>query len=183
MDVASDRVNRVHVSRLRLLKDMQERLALSELSKKEAERHLATLAVQNASQGLAIARQQCARAEAGLYQELMSLDTLSSAALDHHHLRMERLSAEVTSRCQMLDDARIAQEKAEAAACEMRDVWAKRSTARHKWKQIEVDVRRAVDSHAEAAGEIEADDEISLRSGRFCSPSCPATGSDKPKVP
>ncbi|MER8383082.1 hypothetical protein [Mesorhizobium sp. M1399] len=166
MDVASDRVNRVHASRLRLLKEMQERSALRELSEKEAQCHMATLTVQNASQGLAIAQQHCAGAETALYQELMSLDTLSSAALDHHHLRIERLAAEVTSRRQMLDDARIAQEKAETAASETRALWVIRSAARHKWQQIEDDVRRAVDIYAEAAGEIEADDEILLRYGR-----------------
>lgn len=166
MDVAFDRVNRVHASRLRLLKEMQERSALRELSKKEAQRHMATLAVQNASQGLAIAQQHCAGAEATLYQELMSLDSLSSAALDHHHLHIERLAAEVTFRRQMLDDARIAQEKAETAASETRALWVRRSAARHKWQQIEDDVRRAVDIHSEAAGEIEADDEILLRNGR-----------------
>ncbi|NRP75559.1 hypothetical protein ILFOPFJJ_06482 [Ensifer psoraleae] len=166
MDVASDRVNRAHTSRLRLLKDMQERSALRELSEKEAQRHTATLALQNASQELASAQQHFARAEAALYQELMSLDKWSSAALDHHHLQIERLAAEVTSRWQMLDDARIAQEKAEAAASEMRAVWVKRSAASHKWQQIEDDVRRAVDIHSEAAGEIEADDDISLRYGR-----------------
>ncbi|MBM2715371.1 hypothetical protein JQK88_30040 [Mesorhizobium caraganae] len=167
MDVAFDGVNRVHASRLRLLKEMQERSALRELSKKEGQRRMATLAVQNAFQGLAIARQQRARAEAQLYQELMSLDTLAIAALDHHHLHIERLAAEVTFKSQMLDDARIAQEKAETSASETRALWVRRSAARRKWQQIEDDVRRAVDMHSEAAGEIEADDEISLRYGRL----------------
>lgn len=166
MDVAFDRVNRVHASRLRLLKEMQERSALRDLSKKEAQRRMATLAEQNAFQGLAIAQQQRARAEAQLYQELMSLDTLSSAALDHHNIHIERLASEITLRGQMLDDARIAQEKAETAASETRAQWVRRSAARHKWQQIEDDVRRAADIHSEAAVEIEADDEISLRYGR-----------------
>ncbi|ASY67377.1 hypothetical protein SJ05684_a40640 (plasmid) [Sinorhizobium sojae CCBAU 05684] len=42
----------------------------------------------------------------------------------------------------------------------------KRSEARHKWQQIQDDLRRAVDILSEAAGEIEADDEILLRYGR-----------------
>ncbi|MET2832524.1 hypothetical protein [Mesorhizobium shangrilense] len=166
MDVAFDRVNRVHASRLRLLKEMQERSALRDLSKKEAQRRMATLAVQNAFQGLAIAQQQRARAEAQLYQELIALDTLSSAVLDHHNLNIERLAAEITLRGQKLDDARIAQGKAETAASGTRAQWVRCSAARQKWQQIEDDVRRAFDIHSEAAGEIEADDEISLRYGR-----------------
>ncbi|EIM31004.1 MULTISPECIES: hypothetical protein [Microvirga] len=166
MDVASDRVNQVHVLKLLLLKDMHERNALRELSLKEAERHTATFAVQNAFQELAVAQQHRARVEATLYGELMSLETLTSAALDRHHLGIERISAEVASRCHVLDDARIAHEEAEAAASEMRELWVKRSTATHKWKLIEEDVRRCADIHAEAAGEIEADDEVSLRYGR-----------------
>ncbi|MBA1142424.1 hypothetical protein [Mesorhizobium neociceri] len=180
MDVASDRVNRVHVSRLRLLKDMQERSALRELSMKEAQRHMATLAVENASQELAIVQHHCARTQAALYQELMSLDTLTSAALDHHHLQIERLAAKLTSSHQVVDDARIAEEKAEAAASEKRAVWVKRSTAKHKWQQIEDDVRRAFDTHSEAASEMEADDEASVRHGRVSLAEAPRT--DKPRA-
>ncbi|RJT30043.1 hypothetical protein D3227_30880 [Mesorhizobium waimense] len=167
MDVASDRVNCFHASRLRLLKEMQERRLLMELSKKEAQRRTATFAVQNASQGLAVAQQNCAGAEAELYQELMSLDTFSSAALDHHHLLIERLEAEITFRREMLDEARVAQEKAEAAASETRARWVRCSAAKRKWQQIEKDVRRALDIHLEAADEMEADDDILLRYGRI----------------
>lgn len=166
MDVASDRVNYVQASRLRLLKEMQERRALSELSKKEAQRHIATSAAQNASRELAMAQQHCSTAEAALYQDLMTLENLSSAALDRHHLHIEKLAAEITFRRQMLGSARIAQEKAEIAASETRDLWVMCSAATHKWQQIEDDVRRAVEIHSEVAGEIEADDEILLRYGR-----------------
>lgn len=166
MDVASDRVNRVQASKLRLLKEMQEHGARRELSKKETERHMATLAVHNASQGLAIAQQHCASAEAALYQELMTLDSLSSAALDRHDLCIDRLAAEIAFKRQMLDDARLAQEKAEIAASEKRELWVRCSAATHKWQQIDDDVRRAVDIQSDAAGEIEADDEMLLRYGR-----------------
>ncbi|TGS35516.1 hypothetical protein EN823_14510, partial [bacterium M00.F.Ca.ET.180.01.1.1] len=74
MDVASDRVNWIQSSRLRLLKEMQERRALGELSKKEAQRDVAASAVQNASRELAMIQQHCSRKEAALYQHLMSLD-------------------------------------------------------------------------------------------------------------
>ncbi|BAV50407.1 hypothetical protein MLTONO_5505 [Mesorhizobium loti] len=166
MDVASDRVNHVQASRLRVLKEMQERRALSELSKKEAERRMATLAAQNASRELAMAQQHCATAEAALYQELMTLENLSNAALDRYHLHVERLATEITRRRQMLGNARIAQEKAETAASETRDLWVACSAATHKWRQIEDDVGRAVEIRSEAAGEIKADDEILLRFGR-----------------
>ncbi|WP_040592921.1 hypothetical protein [Mesorhizobium metallidurans] len=166
MDVASDRVNHIQSSRLRLLKEMQERRALSELSKKEAQRHMATLAAQNASRELAMAQQHCSTAEAALYQELMTLDDLSSATLDRHHLHIECLAAEITRRRQMLVNARAAEEKAELAASVTRDLWVVCSAATHKWRQIEDDVRRAVEIHSEAAGEIEADDEILVRFGR-----------------
>ncbi|QFI70490.1 hypothetical protein EKH55_5616 (plasmid) [Sinorhizobium alkalisoli] len=45
-------------------------------------------------------------------------------------------------------------------------MWVRRSAASHKWQQIEDEVRRAVEIQSEAAGEIEGDDEISLRYGR-----------------
>ena len=166
MDVAFDLVNYAHASRLRLLKEMQERDARRKLSNKEAQHRMAIVAAQNASQELEIAQQQRAGKEAQLYQVLTSLNTLSSAALDHHHLHIERLAAEITIRGQVLDDARIAQEQAETAASETKAKWVRRSEARHKWQQIEDDLRRAVDIHSEAAGEMEADDEILLRYGR-----------------
>ncbi|RRI01538.1 hypothetical protein EH240_14715 [Mesorhizobium tamadayense] len=167
MDVAPDRVNGIQASRLRHLKEMQEHRAHRELSKKEAQRQMATLAVKEASLELEKARQHCATAEAGLYQELMRLDSLSSATLDRHHLYMERLAAEITFRRQMLDDARIAQKNAEIAASETRDLWVTCSAAKQKWLQIDDDVRRAIEIHSETAGEIEADDEILLRYGRL----------------
>ncbi|TIU65275.1 MAG: hypothetical protein E5W30_00325 [Mesorhizobium sp.] len=166
MDVASDRVNWVQSSRLRLLKEMQERRALGELSKKEAQRDVAASAVQNASRELAMIQQHCSRKEAALYQHLMSLDNLSSAALDRHRLHTEQLAAEITSRRQMLDDTQIAQEEAEMAASRTRELWVICSAARDKWQQIEDDVRRAVETHSEAAAEIEADDEILLKYAR-----------------
>ncbi|WP_353642682.1 hypothetical protein [Mesorhizobium sp. WSM2239] len=166
MDVASDRMNYGQALRLRLLKEMQERRALSQLSKKEAQRHMATSAAQNASRELAIAQKHYSTAEAALYQELMTLENLSSAALDRHHLHIERLAAEITFRRQMLVSARIAQEKAEIAASETRDLWVTCSAATHKWQRIEDDARRAAEIHSEVEGEIEADDEILLRYGR-----------------
>ncbi|MCA1408283.1 hypothetical protein I6F26_29310 [Ensifer sp. IC3342] len=166
MDVAFDLVNYAHASRIRLLKEMQERDARRKLSDKEARRRMAIVAAQDASQGLKIAQQQRAREEAQLYQKLMSLNTLSSAALDHHHLHIERFAAEITLKGQVLDNAHFAQEQAETAASETKAQWVRRSEARRKWQQIEDDLRRAVDIHSEAAGEIEADDEILLRFGR-----------------
>ncbi|WP_114948594.1 hypothetical protein [Microvirga calopogonii] len=166
MDVASDCVNQVHVLRLSFLKNLQERSALRQLSAKEGQRRMATSAVQSASEELAIALQHRELREAALYGKLMSLDTLTGAALDRHHLEIDRLAAEVTSRHRVLDGARLAQGEAEAAASEMRGLWVKRSIAKHKWKLIKDDVRRSADIHAETAGEIEADDEICHRYGR-----------------
>ncbi|MBY3517256.1 hypothetical protein HFN76_34675 [Rhizobium laguerreae] len=159
MAVASDRVNRVHALRLVLVKDMRERSAFSELCNMEAKRQVAALATQHASKELAIAEDRRAATEVQLYQQLISLDTLSVTALDRAKLLIERLEIEVTLRLQRLDDARVAQEKAEAAAAETRACWVKCLVARHKWEQIESDVRRSVDTHAESAAEIEADDE------------------------
>ncbi|MCV3243314.1 MULTISPECIES: hypothetical protein [Mesorhizobium] len=170
MDVTSDRVNRVHASRLRLLKDMRERSALSNLSNMEAKRQIAALATQQASKELAIAEDRRAAAEVQLYQQLISLDTLSVAALDRGKLLIERLETEITLRRQRLDDAHVAQEEAETAASETRAHWVKCSAARHKWEQIEGDVRRAVDTHSESAAEIEADDESMPRYGRVSRP-------------
>ncbi|TJW01127.1 MAG: hypothetical protein E5X42_31450, partial [Mesorhizobium sp.] len=60
----------------------------------------------------------------------------------------------------------IAQEEAEMAASRTRELWVICSAARDKWQQIEDDVRRAVETHSEAAAEIEADDEILLKYAR-----------------
>ncbi|KUM27484.1 hypothetical protein AU467_16365 [Mesorhizobium loti] len=166
MDVAADRMNCVHATSLRLLKDMRERSALRELSKMEAKAHMAAEAAQHASRELAIAQQHCARAEMELYQRLASLDTFSVQALDQGHLLIERLEAEVALRRQTLDDACIAQEQTETAASEARAHWISCSAARHKWQQIEDDVRRGVDIHWQTAAETEADHEILLRYAR-----------------
>ncbi|GLR45957.1 hypothetical protein GCM10007880_64750 [Mesorhizobium amorphae] len=145
---------------------MRERSALSELSNMDAKRDIAALATQHASRDLAIAEDQRARAEVELYQQLVSLDALSVAALDRRcQLLIERLATEVTLRHQRLDDARIAQEEAETAASEARAHWVKCSAAKHKWEQIDDDIGRAADTHLEAAAEIEAEDEILLRYG------------------
>ncbi|KLK91188.1 hypothetical protein DC522_29510 [Microvirga sp. KLBC 81] len=166
MVVASDRVSSAHASSLCLVKHMRERSALNGLSTMEAKRHAAALATERASRDLAVAEQQRARLEAELYQHLMSLDLLSVAELDRCHLFIERLTAEITLRRRILDDARVAQGLAETAVSEMRAHWAECSAATHKWEQIEADVRRAADSYSEIAAEMEADDEILLRYGR-----------------
>ncbi|MDX8503601.1 hypothetical protein RFM99_35190 [Mesorhizobium sp. VK4C] len=163
MDVAADRMNCLHATSLRLLKDMRERSALREMSKKEAKAHLAAEAAQHASRELAIAQQHCARAEMELYQRFASLDALSIQTLDQGHLHIERLEAKVASRRKTLDNACIAQEQTETAASEARSHWISCSAARHKWQQIEDDVRRGVDIHSQTAAETEADDEILLR--------------------
>ncbi|MGZ2402794.1 hypothetical protein [Rhizobium ruizarguesonis] len=170
MDVASDRVNRVDASRLRLVKDMRERSARSELSNMEAKRQFAALATQHASKELAIAGDRRAAAEVQLYQQLISIDTLSVAALDRGKLLIERFETEVTLRLRRLEDARVAQEEAETAASETKAHWVKCSAARQKWEQIEGDLRRSVDTHSESAAENEADDELMPRYGRVSRP-------------
>lgn len=166
MDVASDRVKHIQSSRLRLLKEMQERRVLGELSKTEAQRHMANLATQNAFRELAKAQQHCSTAEAALYQELMTFDDLSSASLDRHNLHIERLAAEITRSREMLDNARIAEEQADAAASETRKLWVACSAATRKWRKIEDDVLRTLEIHSEVGGEMETDDEILVRFGR-----------------
>ncbi|NEI67600.1 hypothetical protein GR243_38225 [Rhizobium leguminosarum] len=149
---------------------MRERSALSELSNMEAKRQGAALATQHASNELAIAEDRRAATEVQLYQQLISLDTLSVTALDRAKLLIERLEIEVTLRLQRLDDARVAQEEAETAASETRAHWAKCLAARHKWEQIEGDLRRSIDAHSESVAEIEADDESMPRYGRVSHP-------------
>jgi hypothetical protein len=105
-----------------------------------------------------------------LYKQLVSLNTLSVAALDRGKLLIERLAIEVTLRLQRLDDARVAEEEAETAASETRARWVKCLATKHKWEQIEGDLRRSVDIHSESAAEIEADDETMPRYGRVSRP-------------
>ncbi|AGS25355.1 hypothetical protein REMIM1_PE00268 (plasmid) [Rhizobium etli bv. mimosae str. Mim1] len=159
-------MNWVHATSLRLLKDVRERGALGELSKMEATARIAAEAAQHASEELAIAQRHCARAETELCQRLGSLNNLSVTALDHAQLRIERLSAEVAIKHEILDDARSIQEEAETAASEARTHWISCLAARHKWQQIEDDARRAVDIQSQAAGEMEAEDEVLPGDGR-----------------
>ncbi|MBB4188997.1 hypothetical protein GGE07_005676 [Sinorhizobium terangae] len=166
MDVASDRVKSVDISRLRLLRDMRERSALGELSKMEAKRKIASSAARHASRELAIAQQDCARVHMELHRELVSFDSLSIAALDRYHLLIERHAAGVIRRRQSLEDARKVREQAETAASEARNQWVRCSAAKHKWQRIEHELKRAIDIHSDAAAEIEADDEVLLRHGR-----------------
>ncbi|UPK20756.1 hypothetical protein [Bradyrhizobium sp. 131] len=166
MDVPSDRMSCIHVSSLRQLKDMRERSARSELSNMEAKRHIATSAAEHAWQELGIAEKHHTEAQAEVYQQLMSVGTLSVVELDHCQLTLERLAIEISSKRRTLEEARITQKQAETAASERRAHWAKRSAATHKWRQIETDVRRAADTHSEVTAELEADDEVLLRHGR-----------------
>ncbi|WP_027535591.1 hypothetical protein [Bradyrhizobium sp. WSM3983] len=164
MDVASNRVNRVHASKLRLAKDMRERSALRELSNMEANRRVAVQAVEQAFQHIVNADKNRATLEVELYRELASLDPLSLEELDRRcHLVTERLTAEIAGARRRLDEARAAQEQAETAVFEARALLTKCSAASHKWQQIEDDVQRATDAHSEAEAETEADDELLLR--------------------
>ncbi|WP_445219719.1 hypothetical protein ACKWRH_06030 [Bradyrhizobium sp. Pa8] len=163
MDLPSDRMSCIHASRLRHVKDMRERSARRELSNMEAKRRIATSAAEHAGRELAIAEQHHAQAEAEVYQQLTSFGTLSVVELDRCQLTLERLANEITSKRLRLEDARIAQKQAETAAAESRTHLAKRSAATHKWRQIEIDVRRAADTHSEVTAELEADDEVLLR--------------------
>ncbi|MGY3695593.1 hypothetical protein HAP41_0000045120 [Bradyrhizobium barranii subsp. apii] len=164
MDVTSDRLNGVHASKLRLVKDMRERSALRELSNMETRRHIAVDAVEQASTHLANAERRRARVEAELYREMLSADAISVADLERrHHLIIGRLTEEIAATQRAFDEARSAQDQAEAAVLEARTLWAKRSTASQKWQEIERDVQRMTDAHCEAAAEIEADDEVVLR--------------------
>ncbi|WP_439360241.1 hypothetical protein [Bradyrhizobium sp. DASA03007] len=167
MDITSDRLNPVHASKLRLVKDMQERSALRELSNMEAKRRIAVQAVEQACEHLANTEGRRARVEAELYGEMLSADAISVSELERrHHLIIGRLTDEIAEAQRSLDKARAAQEEAEAAAVEAHTLWTKRSAASQKWHEIERDVRRITNAHFEAAAEIEADDEVLLRRGR-----------------
>lgn len=164
MDVASDRLNPAHVSKLRLVKDMRERGALRELSSMENGRRIAVQAVEHASQHLANAERHRARAEAVLYRDMLSADAISVIDLERrHHLIIGRFTEEIAAAQRGFDEARSAQDQAEVAVLEARTLWAKRAAASQKWQEIERDVRRMTDAFCEVAAEIEADDEVLLR--------------------
>ncbi|VIO69189.1 hypothetical protein CI1B_25510 [Bradyrhizobium ivorense] len=164
MDVASYRLNGVHASKLRLVKDMRERSALHELSNMEAKRRIAGEAVAQACEQLANAERHRARVEAELYRQMLSDDAISVSELERrHHLIIGRLTEDIAAAQRILDEARTAQDQAETAVREARTLWAKRSAACHKWQEIERDVERSTNAHVEAAAEIEADDEVLLR--------------------
>ncbi|MDA9391583.1 hypothetical protein CO683_38285 [Bradyrhizobium ottawaense] len=164
MDITSDRLNPVHASKLRLVKDMRERSALRELSNMEAKRRIAVQAVEQACEHLANAERRRATVEAELYREMLSADAISVPELERrHHLIIGRLTDEIAAAQRSLGKARAAQEQAEAAAVEARSLWTKRSAASQKWHEIERDVRRITNAHFEAAAESEADDEVLLR--------------------
>lgn len=165
MDVPSDRMSCIHVSRLRHVKEIRERGARTELSNMEAKCRFETLAAERAARELAAAEERRVKAQAEIYQQLTSPGTVSVVDLDRGQLIVERLALEVTSKRQAFEDARVAQEQAETAASERRTHWAKCSVATDKWRQIETDVWRAADTHAEVRAEIEADDEVLFRTG------------------
>lgn len=165
MDVPSDRMSCIHVSRLRHVKEIRERGARTELSNMEAKCRLETLAAERAARELAVAEERRVKAQAEIYRQLTSPGTVSVVELDRCELIIERLALEVTSKRQAFEDARVAREQAETAASERRTHWAKCSAATDKWRQIETDVRRAADTHAEVRAEIEADDEVLFRTG------------------
>ncbi|WFU71542.1 hypothetical protein [Bradyrhizobium sp. CB2312] len=164
MDVASDGLNLVQASKLRLVKDMRERSALRELSNMEARRQIAVAALQRASENLKGAEDRRAKAEVELYQELASLEMMSVTELDRRcQLVLGRLAAEIESARQAREQARIAHEQAQRAVNEARTMWAKRSAASQKWQEIEGDVQRTTAVRSEFAAEIDADDEVLLR--------------------
>lgn len=155
----------IHVSRLRHVKEIRERGARTELSDMEAKCRLEALAAERAARELAVAEEHRVKAQAEIHQQLTSSGSVSVVELDRGELIVERLALEVTSKRQAFEDARVAQEQAETAASERRTHWAKCSVASDKWRQIETDVRRAADTHAEVRAEIEADDEVLFRTG------------------
>jgi hypothetical protein len=165
MDAASDRINGAQVSTLRQVKDRRERRALSEWQGLEARRRMAATATLQASQNLAAAEADRARLEAELYEHLLAADALSVVELDHCRLIIEKRGAAIAQKRQLLDQARVEQEKAEAAAAEGRARWARCSVVAHKWGQIEIDVRCAADARAQTTAEREIEDDISLRYG------------------
>ncbi|GGI27754.1 MULTISPECIES: hypothetical protein [Bradyrhizobium] len=164
MDVASYRLNPSQASKLRLVKDMRERSALRQLSNTQAERQIAVKAMEKASKNAASAEKRRASLEAELYLELASSNRMCVTELDRRlHLVIGRLTAEIATARQVLEQARIAQQQAQAAVVEARVVWAKRSAASQKWQQIECDVQRSTNACSECAAQIETDDEVLLR--------------------
>lgn len=147
------------------MKEIRERGARTELSNMEAKCRFEALAAERAARELAAAEERRVKAQAEIYQQLTSSGTVSVVDLDRGELIIERLALEVTSKRQAFEDALVAQEQAETAASERRAHWAKCSAATDKWRQIETDVRRAADAHAEVRAEIEADDEVLFRTG------------------
>lgn len=147
------------------MKEIRERGARTELSNMEARCRFETLAAERAGRELAAAEERRVKAQAEIYEQLTSPGTVSVVELDRCQLIVERLALEVTSKRQTFEDARVAQEQAETAVSEGRTHWAKCSAATDKWRQIERDVRRAADTHAEVRAEIEADDEVLFRTG------------------
>ncbi|PPQ20008.1 hypothetical protein CV770_07175 [Bradyrhizobium sp. AC87j1] len=164
MDVASDGLNLVQASKLRLVKDMRERSALRELSNMEARRRIAVEALQRASENLEGAENRRAKVEAELYQELASLKTMSVTELDRRfQLILGGLAAQIESARQAREQARVAHEQAQRSVNEVRTIWAKRSAASQKWEEIEGDVQHTTAVRSECAAEIDADDEVLLR--------------------
>ncbi|WP_407185401.1 hypothetical protein [Bradyrhizobium centrosematis] len=164
MDIAPDRLNPVHASKLRLVKDMRERSAIRELSNAEAKRRLAVQVVEQARERLADAEQCRAKVEADLYREMLAADAISVCELQRrHHLIIGRLTDESTAAQRNFEEACTAQEQAEAAVFQARGVWAKRSAASQKWREIDHEVQRITNAHFESVAETEADDEVLLR--------------------
>ncbi|MBB4382603.1 hypothetical protein [Bradyrhizobium sp. SBR1B] len=164
MDVASDGLNLMQASKLRLVKDMRERNAVRELSNIEARRQISLEALQRAVENLKSAENRRAKVESELYQELASLETMSVTELDRRcQLVLGRLAAEIESARQEREQARIAHEQAQRAVNEARAIWAKRSAASQKWREIEGDIQRTTTVRSELAAEIDADDEVLLR--------------------
>ncbi|MGY4353560.1 hypothetical protein ACVW0J_000053 [Bradyrhizobium sp. i1.7.7] len=114
MDVASDGLKPVEASKLRLVKDVRERSVLRELSNIDDKRRIAFEAVERASSDLASAEKHRASVEDQLYQEMASLGAMSVTELDRRcHRVIGRLTAEIASRREALEQARIAQEQAQ----------------------------------------------------------------------
>lgn len=166
MAVASDRVSSAHVSALRHVKDMRERRALSEWQVMEGKRCTAALAEANARDELLAAQAERAAFESELYAGLVMSDPLQIGELERRQLTLERLAAVIEQRRKALDDACAAYRVAEAAAAECRTRWAKSSAVVRKWELIEGELQRARHLRSEHLGEIESDDEISLRHRR-----------------
>ncbi|WIW50382.1 hypothetical protein ML401_35135 (plasmid) [Bradyrhizobium sp. 62B] len=164
MDVASDGLNHIQASKLRLVKDIRERSALRKLSNMQAKCQVAVEAVEQASKNVASAEDRRASLEAELYLKLASSHTICVTELDRRrHLVIGRSTAEIASACEALERARTGQEQAQATVVEARVVWAKLATASHKWQQIECDVQRTTNARSEFGVEIETDDEVVLR--------------------